>query len=151
MVRPLSPRDLEVPLRVHTDLSSEPLMVDAAHHWVADPAAGAVVVFTGTTRDHTGGYAVTGLSYEAFAERVVRQLPALAADLGERWPDLCAVWLTHRVGEVGVGEPSVVVAVSAPHRAEAFEAAREGIERLKAEAAIWKKEHLAAGGERWRE
>lgn len=135
-----------MPARLHTDLTDEPLSVEAAYAFVADPAAGAIVVFTGTTREESEGRAVTALTYEAYAERAWRQLATLAADVAERWPATCAVWLEHRVGTLAVGEPAVVVAVSAAHRVEAFEAARHGIDTLKAEVAIWKQEHWADGG-----
>lgn len=135
-----------MPARLHTDLTEEPLSVEAAYAFATDPAAGAVVVFTGTTRQETDGRAVAALSYEAYTEQAKRQLSVLAADVAERWPAACAVWLEHRVGTLAIGEPAVVVAVSATHRLEAFEAARHGIDALKAGVAIWKKEHWAAGG-----
>jgi molybdopterin synthase catalytic subunit len=136
-------------VRTHTRLSAEPLSVDAAYAFAADPAAGAVVVFTGTVRDHSEGRGVAGLEYEAFEERARAQLAALAASVVRRWPQVRAVWLEHRVGSLGIGEPAVVVAVSAAHREEAFTAARTGIDELKAEVAIWKKELWADGGGRW--
>lgn len=132
--------------RRHTALAEDPLSVDAAYAFATDPAAGAVVVFAGTTRDHSEGRGVAALSYEADAERARRQLTDLAADMAGRWPTVCAVWLEHRVGTLSIGEPAVVVAVSAPHRDEAFEAARYGIDTLKATVAIWKQEHWADGG-----
>ncbi len=139
----------DVSPRLHSRLTDEPLSADAAHAFVADPSAGAVVVFTGTVRDASEGHSVAGLTYEAYAERASAQLEALAADLVRRWPQAAAVWLEHRVGALAVGEPSVVVAVSTPHRPEAFEAARWGIDELKATVAIWKQEHWADGGSSW--
>lgn len=136
-------------LRAHARISDAPLSVGAAHEFVADPAAGAVVVFTGTVRDRSEGRAVTGLSYEAWLERAEGDLADLARQAGERWPELRAVWLEHRVGELSVGEPSVVVAVSAGHRPEAFAAARWAIDTLKATVPIWKQEHWREGGSRW--
>ena len=135
--------------RLHAELTDAPLSVEAAHAWVADRAAGATVVFTGTVRDHSDGRAVSGLTYEAWAERAVPQLEALAAAVAARWPEATAVWLEHRTGALAVGEPSVVVAVSAGHRPEAFEAARWAIDELKATVAIWKQEHWSDGGARW--
>jgi molybdopterin synthase catalytic subunit len=134
--------------RLHTRLSDQPLSVTAASDYCADPAAGAVVVFSGTVREETEGRPVKALSYEAWAERADQQLSALAAEVAERWPAL-AVWMEHRVGTLAVGEPSVVVAVSAGHRGEAFDAARYGIDTLKASVAIWKQEHWADGGAHW--
>lgn len=135
--------------RTHGRISGEPLSVAAAHGFAGDPASGAVVVFTGTVRDHSEGRAVAGLSYEAWIERAEGQLGDLAREVAERWPDVRAVWLEHRVGELEIGEPSVVVAVSAPHRPEAFEAARWAIDTLKATVAIWKKEHWRDGTAHW--
>jgi molybdopterin synthase catalytic subunit len=136
-------------VRTHTRLTPEPLSVESAYAFAADPAAGAVVVFTGTVRDHSEGRRVAGLEYEAFEERARGQLAALAASVAQRWPQVRAVWLEHRVGSLGIGEPAVVVAVSAAHREEAFVAARTGIDELKAEVAIWKKELWSDGGGRW--
>jgi molybdopterin synthase catalytic subunit len=134
--------------RVHTGLHDRPLDVGAAHAFVADPRAGASVVFTGTVRDHAEGRAVSGLSYEAYREVAERKLAELAETLAGR-EGICAVWMEHRVGELTVGEPSVVVAVSAGHRPEAFDCCREGIDTLKAEIPIWKQEHWDAGGAHW--
>ena len=135
--------------RLHTLLTGNPLSVDAAHHFCADPAAGAVVVFTGLVRDHSEGRDVAGLTYEAFAERATAQLEALAAAVVKRFPMATAVWLEHRTGDLAVGEPAVVVGVSSAHRAEAFDAARWAIDTLKADVAIWKQEHWADGGGHW--
>jgi molybdopterin synthase catalytic subunit len=138
-----------MPARLHTLLTSAPLSVQDAHAFVSDPAAGAAVVFTGMVRDHAEGRAVAGLDYEAYEERASAQLAALAESVGEKWPDALAIWMEHRVGSLGIGEPSVVVAVSAPHRVEAFDAARFGIDELKATVSIWKKEHWADGATHW--
>lgn len=135
--------------RTHTLLTDNPLSVDAAHSFCGDPGAGATVVFTGNVRNISDGSDVTGLTYEAFAERAGEQLEALAVDIARREPSAIAVWLEHRVGDLSVGEPAVVVAVSAPHRDAAFTAARWGIDELKATVAIWKQEHWAAGGAHW--
>jgi MoaE-MoaD fusion protein len=118
---------------VHVRISAEPLSVDALAARVRDPRAGAVVTFQGVTRE------VPELEYEAYAEMAREMLRTIAAEAAERH-DLCAVAVEHRVGTVPLSEPSVVVAVSAPHRAEAFAAAREIIDRLKAQAPIWKRE-----------
>lgn len=138
-----------VPARLHARLTGDPLSIDAARASVADAEAGAVALFAGTVRAQADGRAVTGLTYEAYEERAAAQLAALAAAAAARWPALCAVWVEHRTGALSVGEVAVVVAVSSPHRAEAFDACRWVIEELKADAAIWKQEHWAAGGARW--
>lgn len=135
--------------RLHTRLTSEPLSIEAAQHFCGDPSAGAVVVFTGTVRDHSEGRAVHGLTYEAYADRAERQLEQLAGEVAERHDGCRAVWLEHRTGDLAVGEPAVVVAVSAGHRDQAFAAARWAIDELKSTVAIWKQEHWAAGGSHW--
>jgi molybdopterin synthase catalytic subunit len=135
--------------RLHTRLTGDPLSLDAAHHFCADPTAGAVVVFTGVVRDHSEGRGVGGLTYEAYEDRASTQLAALAARVVTEFPMTAAVWLEHRTGELAVGEAAVVVAVSSAHRAEAFAAARWAIDALKAEVAIWKQEHWIDGGAHW--
>jgi molybdopterin synthase catalytic subunit len=125
-----------------------PLDTQRALEFVTDPAAGGTCVFVGTVRDHSDAGSVSGLEYEAWDELVLKRLDEIASELFERWP-ACRVALMHRTGTLAIGEASVVVAVSAPHRAEAFEACRHGIERLKADAPIWKKESLLSGESHW--
>jgi molybdopterin synthase catalytic subunit len=126
---------------VHARVTAEPLSLDSLVARVRDPRAGAVVVFQGVTRD------VDRLEYEAYAEMAEERIAAIVSDAVERH-GLCAAAAEHRVGGVPLSEPSVAVAVSAPHRGEAFAGAREVIDRIKAEAPIWKKE-VAGGEERW--
>ena len=114
-------------------VTSEPLDLGALATAVRDPAAGAVVLFEGVTRE------VPELDYEAYAEMALEKLRAIASEEAERH-GLCAVAIEHRVGTVPLGEPSVIVAASAPHRGEAFAGARALIDRVKAEAPIWKVE-----------
>jgi molybdopterin synthase catalytic subunit len=122
-------------------VSAEPLSLDALAQRVRDPRAGAVVTFAGVTRE------VERLEYEAYAEMAEERMTAIAAEAGERH-GLCAAAVEHRVGAVPLSEPSVIVAVSAPHREAAFAGAREIIDRVKAEAPIWKKEIEGPDG-RW--
>ena len=122
-------------------VSAEPLSLDSIAERVRDPRAGAVVTFSGVTRQ------VERLEYEAYAEMAEERMAAIAQDALERH-GLCAVAVEHRVGDVPLSEPSVIVAVSAPHRGEAFAGARELIDRVKAEAPIWKKE-IEGGDGRW--
>ena len=130
-------------------LTDGPLPVESALGWVGLPACGAQVLFSGTVRDHADGRpGVTALEYEAYAGQVEPRLASLAREARARWPGLGRVVLLHRVGRLELGECSVVVVVSAPHRGEAFEAARWCIDTLKATAPIWKKETWA-GGEGW--
>lgn len=129
-------------------MQETPLSIDETVRAVSDPAAGAVCMFAGTVRECSEAGEVTGLTYEAWLELAERRLSELAREILERWT-VCKVAIVHRTGELAVGEISVVVAVSAPHRAEAFEACRHGIERLKQDVPIWKKERLVAGDAHW--
>ena len=121
-------------------VTADPLDLGVLAAAVRDPRAGAVVCFEGVTRD------VPRLEYEAYAEMAEPRLRAIAAEEAERH-ELCAVAVEHRTGTVALGEPSVIVAASAAHRGEAFAGARAVIDRVKAEAPIWKVE-LAADGAR---
>jgi molybdopterin synthase catalytic subunit len=129
-------------------VSRDPLEPSEALSFVARAGAGGTVLFSGTVRDHSDAGDVNGLEYEAWDGRAGEQLEAIGLELFDRWP-LCAAALLHRTGRLEVGEISVLVCCSAPHRAEAFEAAREGIERVKHEAPIWKKEALVSGESHW--
>ena len=130
-------------------LTEDSLPVGAAADWVVRPDCGAVVVFSGTARDHAAGRkGVDQLEYEAYEEKVVSRFDAIADEIRARWPDVGRIALLHRVGIVNIAESSVVVAVSSPHRPDAFEAARFGIDSLKATAPIWKRERWA-DGESW--
>jgi MoaE-MoaD fusion protein len=122
-------------------VSAEPLSLDALAERVRDPRAGAVVVFSGVTRE------VERLEYEAYAEMAEERMRAIAGE-ALATHGLCAAAVEHRIGDVPLSEPSVIVAVSAPHRGEAFAGAREIIDRVKAEAPIWKKE-IEGEEERW--
>ena len=128
---------------VHARVTGEPLDPAAISRAVGRPGAGAVVTFQGTTRD------VERLDYEAYAEMAEERIAAILRECVERH-GLEAAAAEHRIGSVALGEPSVVVAVSAAHRGEAFAGAREAIDRIKAEAPIWKKE-VDGGEERWAE
>ena len=129
-------------------ISLDPIGAGEAIDFVSDRAAGGTCVFLGTVRDHSEAGAVTGLTYEAWEEQSELRLEELADEMFERWP-LRKIAFLHRSGELGVGEVSVVVACSSPHRAEAFEACRHGIEQLKQDVPIWKKEHLTSGASSW--
>jgi molybdopterin synthase catalytic subunit/molybdopterin converting factor small subunit len=128
-------------------LSEEALDLGAAVDEVADDRAGAIATFVGTTRVESRGRTVVQLEYEAYEGMAERVMEELAASLRERY-NLCAVAIHHRVGRVGVGEQSVVIAVSAPHRHDALAACREAIDTLKETVPLWKKE-VYEGGEEW--
>jgi molybdopterin synthase catalytic subunit len=122
-------------------LTDAALPLAAVHEWLVEPGCGGQVVFTGTVRDHADGReGVTGLQYEAYTEQVVPRLERICAAARGRWPGLGRLALLHRTGPLAVGEVSVVVGAAAPHRGEAFEAARYCIDTLKASVPIWKKE-----------
>ena len=130
-------------------LAPHPLPVADAAAWVVRADCGATVTFTGTARDHADGRPdVHRLEYEAYEEQAVPRLERLAAEARVRWPAIGRIVLLHRTGVVELGEAAVVVAVSAPHRGEAFEAARWAIDELKRTIPIWKREAWA-GGESW--
>jgi MoaE-MoaD fusion protein len=126
---------------IHVRVTGEPLDLAALAAAVRDPRAGAVVVFEGVTRE------VPELDYEAYVEMAEEKLRAIASEEAESH-ELCAVAVEHRTGTVALSEPSVVVAASAPHRGEAFAGARAVIDRVKAEAPIWKVEVTPEGARR---
>jgi len=116
---------------------------------VEDGRAGAVVLFLGTVRDNSEAGKVERIEYEAYAPMAERKLLQAEEEVKRRWPATRAVKIAHRVGGLAVGEVSVAVAVSSPHRAEAFEACRYAIDRIKKDVPIWKRERLADGSEVW--
>jgi molybdopterin synthase catalytic subunit len=142
------------PVIPHVDLvhvSPDPIDPTAISRFVAVPDCGAVVMFLGTVRDSSPGRAgVTHLEYEAYAEQVEVEIGRIVAEVRERWPAR-RVAAVHRVGNLEIGEISVAVAVSSPHRVDAFPAARYLIDELKSRAPIWKKEHWSEGAEWVRE
>lgn len=129
------------PVRL-ADVVDETIDVEAVRRSVADPSTGATVVFMGTTRD------VPSLEYEAYVDMAREQIAELAARVVEEH-GCVAVACVHRVGSVPLGDPSVVVAASAAHRAEAFDGARALLDAVKAQAPIWKKEHYEDGAAAW--
>ena len=132
----------------HFAIVEGPIDEAALRAAVADPGAGAILTFLGVTRDETAGRAVSHLEYEAFTALAERQMAALAAELRQRWPSVRGVALVHRVGRLAIGEASIGIAVSTPHRADAFAACRYAIDRAKQQLPIWKKE-VWADGESW--
>ena len=128
-------------------LSPDPLSVDAAVSEVRDRDAGAIATFVGTTRAHSRGREVLHLEYEAYEGMAEQVMAELAAQLVGRHA-LSKVAIHHRVGRVEIGETSVVIAVSAAHRAAALDACRDAIDTLKVDVPLWKKE-VYEGGEEW--
>jgi molybdopterin synthase catalytic subunit len=131
-------------------LTAQPLDVAAAVAFVSDGRAGGIDVFLGTTRAETSpdGRELVALDYEAYEQMATEQLRDLARRAREQWP-VVKLALLHRTGRVAVGEPSVLIAVATPHRAESFEACRWLIDTLKKDVAIWKKEVWADGSGTW--
>jgi molybdopterin synthase catalytic subunit len=127
------------------------LVVDEVLTWVSRPSCGAIVSFAGTVRDHSDGRpSVTSLEYEIYPEQAVVRLGEVAASAREQWPMIDRLALLHRAGLLAVGEVSVVVAVSTPHRGEAFDAGEYCIDTLKRTVPIWKRETWADGAD-WSE
>ena len=128
-------------------LSDEPLSLDRAVDEVRDERAGAIATFTGTTRIESRGRAVEHLDYEAYEGMAEVAMAEIAESLHARY-ELCAIAIHHRVGRVGIGDTSVVIAVSAPHRVDALAACKDAIDTLKERVPLWKKE-VYDGGEEW--
>jgi molybdopterin synthase catalytic subunit/molybdopterin converting factor small subunit len=128
-------------------LSEAPLSIEAAVEEVASEEAGAVATFVGTTRIHSRGRSVTQLEYEAYEGMAEQVMAEIAEELTSRY-ELCEVAIHHRIGRVGIGERSVVIAVSAPHRQDALAACKDAIDTLKERVPLWKKE-VYVGGEEW--
>jgi molybdopterin synthase catalytic subunit len=133
-------------------IGDEPLDVGRLYDWAVRPDCGAVVVFSGTVRDHSvegdlSRNGVTHLDYEAYASEVVPSFREIAVEARRRWPDLGRIALHHRTGRIELSESSVIAVVSAPHRPEAFAAARFAIDALKAGSPIWKHETWEGGSD----
>src|SRR6478672_10761300 len=124
-------------------LTRDPIDYSALAQGVCRPHCGGVVLFLGTVRDLTGDQVTVALDYEAYTEMAEKKLAQVEAETRARWPVVGEVALVHRLGHLEVGEVSVAVAVSCPHRNQAFEACRYAIDRLKEIVPIWKKENRA--------
>jgi MoaE-MoaD fusion protein len=128
-------------------LSNAPLSLDTVVDEVRSEAAGAIATFIGTTRVHSRDRTVRHLDYEAYEEMAEQVMAEIAGELKERY-DLCEIAIHHRTGRVEIGEASVVIAVSAPHRQDALAACKDAIDTLKERVPLWKKE-VYEGGEEW--
>jgi molybdopterin synthase catalytic subunit len=129
---------------VFFEITTDPLDARRLEAAVAHKSAGAICTFTGVVRDSSRGRAVTHLEYEAYDDMAKAEMRKIAGEIAERWPE-ARVGFAHRTGRLEIGEASVVVSVSCPHRAEAIDACRWGIDRLKESVPIWKKEHASDG------
>ena len=126
------------------DITTGPIDPRELEAAVTHSGAGAICTFSGIVRDNSRGQSVTHLDYEAYAEMAVAQMRKIGQEIKDRWPE-ARVAMAHRTGHLEIGEVSVVVSVSCPHRAEAFAACRWGIDQLKESVPIWKKEHASDG------
>ena len=135
---PEAPGDL---IAVTTEPLSERAMADA----VADPGAGAIGLFSGVVRNHTGERQTKYLEYEAHTPMAEAKMREIATMLRSRWPGLRRIAIVHRIGRLEIGESSVMIAVSSPHRREAFEACHLAIDTLKETVPVWKKEYFEDG------
>ncbi len=144
-------RAMLVPPVGHTwvAITAEVLPIAESYEWAVRDDCGAVVLFSGTVRDHAEGRTgVRYLTYEAYEEQATPKMAEIAAEVRSRWSDTGCIVLLHRTGRLEVGESSVVVVVSAPHRADAFAAGRFAIDALKVSVPIWKHE-VWDGGSDW--
>ncbi|HEY4553447.1 MAG TPA: molybdenum cofactor biosynthesis protein MoaE [Bacillaceae bacterium] len=129
------------------EITREPIRVDELYQKVVRREAGAVTLFVGTVRELTHGKRTLFLEYEAYEAMALKKLEQIAAEMGERWPGVQTA-ITHRIGRLDISDIAVAIAVSSPHRPEAYEANRYAIERIKEIVPIWKKEHWE-DGEEW--
>ncbi len=133
---------------VHAEIVRDPIDPPTVLSRVGSDADGAAVLFLGIVRDHADGRSVTGMRYDAYEEMAGEVVRAIADDASTRFGTDRIVVL-HRIGELSVGEVSVAIAVSSPHRAEAYEASRYVIEEIKRRLPVWKKEHYVEGDDAW--
>ena len=130
------------------EITTDHLPVGDAYEWAVQPQCGAVVLFSGTVRDHADGRTdVVALDYEAYEEAALERFGEIGKEVRHRYPTVGRIVLWHRLGRLKLQESSVIAVVSAPHRPEAFEAARFAIDALKHSAPIWKKEHWRDGSD----
>lgn len=135
---------------MHCFVTREPIDAAELMRRVRSDADGAVLVFAGVVRNHHEGRSVEALAYEAYEEMAVEKMEAICRETSANF-EVGDVAVAHRVGELAIGEASVVIAIAAPHRDAAYKASREIIERIKTEVPIWKRERYADGAEVWRD
>ncbi|HEY7249815.1 MAG TPA: molybdenum cofactor biosynthesis protein MoaE [Methylomirabilota bacterium] len=127
------------------EVTTEPLSERAVAQAVEHPGAGALALFSGVVRTQTGGRRVKFLEYEAHGAMALAKMREIGGAIRARWPMVGRIALVHRIGRLEIGESSVMIAISSPHRGEAFEACRFAIDTLKETVPIWKKEHFEDG------
>jgi molybdopterin synthase catalytic subunit len=129
---------------LHVAITEQPIDVPALVASASDPRAGAVLLFVGTVRATKAGREVLGIDYEAYAPMAKKELERIGREMLERW-GCTGVALVHRIGPLTVGDASIAIVAATPHRAEGFEALRHGIESVKRDVPIWKKERFSDG------
>lgn len=137
-----------MPNRIHADVTNQPLDITKAYNFIADEAHGATDMFVGHVRNNHQGKAVEGMSYEVHPTMTVKVLEKICQEAVGAWPQL-HVYVSHYYGECALGQASIIIAVSTPHRDESFEACRYLIEEIKKRAPIWKREHYTTGKSAW--
>ncbi len=133
---------------MYCEVTSSPIDLQSLVERVRSDTDGAIVLFCGVVRNHDAGRAVVGLTYESYEGMAAEKLKEICEEVASQF-EVGDIAVTHRVGELGIGEASVGIAVAAPHRDAAYKASREVIERLKREVPIWKREHFADGEDVW--
>ncbi|RAK17014.1 molybdopterin synthase catalytic subunit [Anoxybacillus vitaminiphilus] len=128
-------------------ITKEPISIEEVVKKVIRPEAGAVTTFIGTVREFTNGKRTLFLQYEAYVSMAEKKLAEIGEEIARKWPD-AKVAITHRIGKLDISDIAVVIAVSTPHRKDAYEANQYAIERIKQIVPIWKKEHWE-NGEEW--
>ncbi len=137
--------------QMHQDLfevTREPIDKSALEARLLTGAAGAIVTFDGVVRNQTGGRPVVSLHYEAYPAMAVREMRRIGDEIRQRWPQIAAIGMIHRFGELQISESSIVIVITSPHRKAAFEACQYAIDTLKKTVPVWKKE-IFADGEAW--
>ena len=133
----------------HLAISTQTLCLNRASQFVADPAHGAANTFIGTIRNHNLGRSVIAVSYDVFDELALKTFVALATRAREKWGDSLHIYIEHRKGRLDIGDISILITVSSPHREESFKACRFLIEAIKHRCPIWKQEHYQDGDSQW--
>ncbi len=136
-------------MSTHVKTTDQPLSAEAALEFCSAPGHGAADLFIGRVRDLNQGREVEGVSYDLHSVLCERVFAEICAEAREEWGEPLHIWLEHRHGRLGVGEASVIAAVSSPHRDESFRACRYLIEQMKHRAPIWKQEHYVDGDSEW--
>ncbi|MDB9496570.1 molybdenum cofactor biosynthesis protein MoaE [Spirulina major CS-329] len=135
--------------RDRVSVTFAPLALETVYNQADDPASGAVVVMSGTVRSQTDGRPVEYLEYQAYEPMAIAVFAAITVTIRQQWPDTNRIIIHHRTGRLKIGDISVLVAVSCPHRGEAFAACQYAIDTLKHNAPVWKKEYFQDGSSEW--